>query len=241
MNQMASTVFVFLMLGCSVSLCNEQLVGNGGFEFGNVGFETDYVFVNDGMGQPAPGSYGVTFNAAAWNDQFAGFGGHSPLGGTMLIVNSSTVAGAAVWRQTIEVDPNSTFLFSYCAVSAGAGANVDVLANGGVLVSNSLDGAVGNWQFFTTTWDSGQSNQLVLEIVNNNTAAAENDFAIDNVSLQQVVFGDLNGDCVVNLLDVQPFVDFLSTGQYSMEADINRDGVVNLLDVQPFIAILSGS
>ena len=55
-----------------------------------------------------------------------------------------------------------------------------------------------------------------------------------------VLFGDINQDGVVNLLDVQPFVQLLTDGEFLQEADINQDGVVNLLDVSPFIAILSG-
>ena len=55
-----------------------------------------------------------------------------------------------------------------------------------------------------------------------------------------VVFGDVNGDGDVNLLDVQPFIDLLNSGDFIAEADINQDGVVNLLDVNPFIDILSG-
>ncbi len=52
--------------------------------------------------------------------------------------------------------------------------------------------------------------------------------------------GDVNLDGEVNLLDVQPFVDLLTSGSYQAEADINQDGVVNLLDVQPFVDLLSG-
>ena len=52
--------------------------------------------------------------------------------------------------------------------------------------------------------------------------------------------GDVNKDGVVNLLDVEPFVELLSTGGFQEEADINMDGSVNLLDVEPFVAILSG-
>ena len=50
--------------------------------------------------------------------------------------------------------------------------------------------------------------------------------------------GDVNGDGLVNLLDVPPFVELLSSTQYQVEADINRDGIVNLLDVGPFIELL---
>lgn len=52
--------------------------------------------------------------------------------------------------------------------------------------------------------------------------------------------GDVNGDNVVNLLDVGPFVDAIGGGDFSYEADINGDGVVNLLDVGGFIDILGG-
>ena len=54
------------------------------------------------------------------------------------------------------------------------------------------------------------------------------------------IIGDVNLDGVVNLLDVAPFIDRLSTGTFQEEADVNQDGVVNLLDVDPFINILSG-
>ncbi len=54
------------------------------------------------------------------------------------------------------------------------------------------------------------------------------------------LLGDVNQDGVVNLLDVMPFVDALSSATFIDEADMNQDGLVNLLDVQPFVAALSG-
>ena len=55
------------------------------------------------------------------------------------------------------------------------------------------------------------------------------------------VVGDVNGDGFVNLLDVAPFVEILTSGGFSSNADINQDGFVNLLDVSPFVLLLSGS
>ena len=55
-----------------------------------------------------------------------------------------------------------------------------------------------------------------------------------------VILGDVNGDGEVNLLDVAPFVDLLTSGGYNPAADINMDGEVNLLDVQPFVQLLGG-
>ena len=60
-------------------------------------------------------------------------------------------------------------------------------------------------------------------------------------SSEQILLGDANLDGVVNLLDVQPFIELISMSGFQSEADCNQDGVVNLLDVEPFIAILSGS
>ena len=65
---------------------------------------------------------------------------------------------------------------------------------------------------------------------------------IDNVQVWKEVsflLGDVNGDMVVDLLDVAPFVNLLSNNGFQPEADINMDGVVDLLDVNPFVKLLS--
>ena len=54
------------------------------------------------------------------------------------------------------------------------------------------------------------------------------------------LLGDVNCDGVVNLLDVGPFVDAISSGIFNPKADINGDGTVDLLDVNPFVNILTG-
>ena len=60
-----------------------------------------------------------------------------------------------------------------------------------------------------------------------------------NQSSVPTLFGDLNLDCVVDLLDVSPFIDLLVSGKFLPAADINVDGSVDLLDVQPFVELLS--
>ncbi len=54
------------------------------------------------------------------------------------------------------------------------------------------------------------------------------------------ILGDVNCDGEVNLLDVAPFIDTLTTDPFNPKADINQDGVVDLLDVAPFVELLSG-
>jgi len=56
----------------------------------------------------------------------------------------------------------------------------------------------------------------------------------------EILLGDVNLDTVVNLLDVDCFVDRVLNGVYQDEADCNDDDDVDLLDVTPFIQILAG-
>ncbi|MEM9410729.1 MAG: galactose oxidase-like domain-containing protein, partial [Planctomycetota bacterium] len=58
-------------------------------------------------------------------------------------------------------------------------------------------------------------------------------------NVAQTLLGDVNLDGTVNLLDVQPFVALISTGQFQLEADVNQDSMVNLLDVAPFVTLLN--
>ena len=54
-----------------------------------------------------------------------------------------------------------------------------------------------------------------------------------------VLLGDINCDGVVNLLDVAPFVELLSNGEFSPKADFDGDGAVTLLDISPFVDALN--
>ena len=57
---------------------------------------------------------------------------------------------------------------------------------------------------------------------------------------QPFLRGDVNFDGEVNLLDVDPFVNFPNSAPLNINADINGDGQLDLLDVAPFVALLTG-
>ena len=59
--------------------------------------------------------------------------------------------------------------------------------------------------------------------------------------MEGAIFGDTNLDGAVNLLDVAPFVELLTSEEYSPVADVNFDGEVNLLDIEPFVELLVAS
>jgi hypothetical protein len=53
-------------------------------------------------------------------------------------------------------------------------------------------------------------------------------------ALSQHQLGDVNLDGAINGLDVDPFVDRVTSGTYQVEADMNEDTFVNGLIVVPF-------
>ena len=53
--------------------------------------------------------------------------------------------------------------------------------------------------------------------------------------------GDVNLDGSVDLLDVDPFIEAISSGTYQGQADTNCDGLVDLRDIASFIAMLGGN
>jgi len=55
-----------------------------------------------------------------------------------------------------------------------------------------------------------------------------------------VLKGDVNLDGGVTFLDINPFIQVLSSGGFQAEADCDCDGDVDFLDIQPFINILAG-
>ena len=61
-----------------------------------------------------------------------------------------------------------------------------------------------------------------------------------NDIMDAVLKGDVNGDGVIDLLDVGPFTEVLAAGPFIPAADVNCDGQVDLLDVGPFVDLLGG-
>ena len=61
------------------------------------------------------------------------------------------------------------------------------------------------------------------------------------IVLEPILIGDVNRDGAVDLLDVSPFIEVLTTSEFQPEADINSDGTVDLLDVSPIIDLLIGA
>lgn len=164
-----------------------NLMVNGDFSAGNTGFSSSYVYT------PPPntneGQYWVSTNASVWNGGMASCGDHTTGSGNMLLVNGATTANVTMYCQTINVQPNTDYAFStwLMTLSAGNPAQLQFSINGSPIGSVfTASNSTCIWQQFYTIWNSGASTTATICILNQNTIAAANDFALDDMMFAQL-------------------------------------------------------
>ncbi len=169
-----------------------ELVVNGDFSSGNTGFTSGYNYTDAKDGLQPEDMYAVGNDANYFHDNFWGFD-HTDGDGKFMIVNGNTSATPkTVWQQTVTIVPNTVYYFSAYAISMN---NVTPYAQlrfavDGVQIgttANLTKGATSNsgpfnWKRFYGTWNSGSKSTAVLSIVDLQTAAGGNDFALDDIS-----------------------------------------------------------
>ena len=102
----AGTISLLLVL---VSFAHANLITNGDFEAGNIGFSSGYPFVASTTMLPI--GYILTDNPSPHHPLSQSFGDHTTGSGLMMMVNGS-IQGTVVWSQTTTITPNSSFDFS---------------------------------------------------------------------------------------------------------------------------------
>lgn len=159
-----------------------NIVINGSFENGNTGFTSGYA-----LGSLfAAGVYVVGSNPQNYHPQFAGISAED--GTNMMIINGASTSGVPVWTESgLTVAPNTKYYFStwVASVTPLAPANLQFSINGsnvGTLQATSST----DWQQFYTTWNSGNATNVNISLVNLNTEANGNDFALDNIAFDTV-------------------------------------------------------
>ncbi|MFO0386689.1 MAG: gliding motility-associated C-terminal domain-containing protein [Flavobacteriales bacterium] len=186
-------LFIVLLPGAGHSQCGDceypaQLVVNGSFTQGNTGFSTD---LNPGSGFFCPlcpeGTYVVGSNAFFFHNGFTGTDHTNPPVGNFFIANSPGSPYSEVWCQTMAVQPDTEYTFTFWGRDVTNNSNPHPLAwlhasFNGVFVGDSLVCA-GGWQSLTTTWNSGSATVLDLCIVNTQWQTGGNDFGLDDISL----------------------------------------------------------
>ncbi|MBL7942902.1 MAG: gliding motility-associated C-terminal domain-containing protein, partial [Flavobacteriales bacterium] len=133
------------------------------------------------------GTYGVGANAFFFHSDFTGSDHTNPPFGNFMVVNGSADAGATVWCQTINVEPDTDYELTFWARDVTNNSDPHPLAQlaftiDGVQIGNVLV-AEGGWQSNTVSWNSGSLTTILLCIVNYQDQTGGNDFGIDDISM----------------------------------------------------------
>jgi hypothetical protein len=169
-----------------------NLIPNGDFSQGNTLFSSDYAYATTNT---VEGQYTVGTNAQAFNGLLVTAGDHTSGSGLMFIGNGKATPDR-VWytTATIQVQPNTAYYFeafvmNLCCAS-GLGNGVDPVGPSELsfyandqLLGTRTSSKLGVWEGLTTTWNSGSATAVTLKLVNANTVAAGNDFAVDDIYL----------------------------------------------------------
>ena len=169
----------------------ENLVLNGDFQGGTTAasnnFTSNYVPGTGGIWGllSNPGQFAISTSPSLTHNNFSNCGDHTSGSGNMFIANGASTANTTVWSQTINVDPNQDYLFSFWAMNVTNDPNVSQLQ---LFVNGQPIGAPNTtlvtpciWTEINDVWNSGGATQAVLSIVNQSTAEGGNDFAIDDI------------------------------------------------------------
>ncbi len=202
-NTIGASLLALGLIGASSA--QALVVVNGNFEAGNVGFTSTYLYQPPGSGNHPNGNlypeetYTVDSNPGFSHPSVGGSGAwptfpdHTPGAGTqMLIVNGGNSITDIVWQQIVTVVPNALpyFFEAWIAnVQQASPAQLTFRIIDGVNTINLGPGSAfgspnGVWQGFSGASYVPQNANVTLRLVNAQTAAFGNDFAVDDISFE---------------------------------------------------------
>lgn len=174
----------------STTVTPNNLVYNGDFFLGNVGFTSDYTYYNPNNPTNAQKAYGVVTDAEAWEVGFQPCNDHTNGLGRMMVIDGSTVNSGndKVWCQTVPVTPGQNYTLTYWlqTLALPSPANIDVVINGVSLGTSLASNTTCTWSQQTQAWNSGISTTAQICFYNRNTASNGNDFAIDDIAFARI-------------------------------------------------------
>ncbi len=202
---------------------DENLVYNGGFNLGNVGFESEYEFTP--IGTFAQGHYGIFTSPTQFN---AGFGNCEDFSGSndglMMVVDGATAVDVNIWCQTIDVLPGRNYDFStqITNIFESEPSTLQFSINGNPLGDLlEVEPAVCEWQLFSEQWYSESFTSATICITNQSTIDFGNDFALDDIVF--TLADDISVDTFIVIVLESPMVN-LDTSICANEA-ILFDGI----------------
>jgi gliding motility-associated-like protein len=196
-----------------------ELVANGDFSQGNVGFNSDY---KDSVSVWNRGTFRIVMSPQTAHPGFSQCADHTSSNGFMMVVNGSNIPNEIVWEQTINVVPFTTYEYSTWVTNVVSTVNLPKLQfsiNGKLIgpVFSSLPTPC-DWNQFFTTWYSDTATIATITIINQSTAGIGNDFAIDDISFRAICLA--TDSVTVHLFEeYDPLVDGLGADAVLCDAN----------------------
>lgn len=165
-----------------------ELIFNGDFSLGAVGFTSDYEYVSEKGSRTLwdEGKYAVGTCPRDYHFDFRNNGDHTTGTGNMLIVNGSTDNSKYAWKQTVYVEKGKTYEFSswFISVSGHGSADkndIEYYINGTTNLG-TYDKTENGWERYYWRYTATKTGPIELKIRTMSAASGGNDFAIDDIS-----------------------------------------------------------
>ena len=162
-----------------------NLITNGNFNTGNTGFTTDYVQSSTNPAIAAAGNYLVANTSINAAPLAADCKDHTSATGNMLLVKSNNIANTAIWKQIINIEPNTNYEFSTWILSFLPAGNAKLQLSINVNpVGDTIKAPAANclWVKYSCVWNSGNTSSAAVSIINKNGGGSNDYFALDDIS-----------------------------------------------------------
>jgi len=190
------------------SMLSTNLITNGDFSSGNTGFTSGYTY----GASPGPilyeGHYAIDTDPHNVHNGFASYGDHTSGTGNMLIINGAPSV-LSFWCETVTVSANTNYIFSVwtanCSNTFNSPAQIQLQINGSQVgtIFQPVN-AYGQWTQYQVTWNSGSNTSAAICLYDQNTAAAGNDFTVDDISFYPVCVS--NDSVYIKVYNLNPTV-----------------------------------
>lgn len=178
---------------CSCSSMGPELVVNGDFSQGNLGFQTTYTFSTWAW----PDYYGIASSTVNPNPgSWMNCGDHTGGGNYMWADASSSNQNMPIWQEILPVQPNTNYVFSFWMSNVNGDSiacppgqvqfSINGIAMGSML---KAPGASCLWIQNCVVWNSGSSTAADISILNQNAFFNGNDFGFDDFSFRECITG----------------------------------------------------